>query len=201
MAEQKPNNAGPMDSDLDRILDAALAKYSAVEPRAGLEGRILANLRAERAPDSVRSWWRWSLAAVVAAVFVIALAMAFRPGKSSKPTIASHPDVTVQPAHEPEQRFANGDHGTDRNAPKPVRKHRNRPDSAEIQVAARTPKLDQFPSPQPLSEQEQILASYVHNYPKDAALMAEARMESLQRDQEEIQREMEADSNENSRTR
>ena len=37
---------------LDRDLDAALAKYAAVEPRAGLEDRVLANLRAERGQRS-----------------------------------------------------------------------------------------------------------------------------------------------------
>ena len=33
--------------DLDRTLDAALANYAAVEPRAGLEDRILVRVRAE----------------------------------------------------------------------------------------------------------------------------------------------------------
>ena len=39
--------------EFDRMLDAALAKYAAVEPRTGLEERVLANLRAEQArvPD------------------------------------------------------------------------------------------------------------------------------------------------------
>ena len=36
--------------DLDRALDAALAKYTSVEPRAGLDERILANLRAVSRP-------------------------------------------------------------------------------------------------------------------------------------------------------
>jgi hypothetical protein len=45
--------------------------------------------------------------------------------------------------------------------------------------------LDQFPSPQPLSEQEKILANYVAKYPEHAALIAEARMEALRRDEEE----------------
>ncbi len=37
--------------ELDRMLDAALAKYAAAEPRAGLEARVLANLRARDAGD------------------------------------------------------------------------------------------------------------------------------------------------------
>jgi hypothetical protein len=52
-------------------------------------------------------------------------------------------------------------------------------------VAESAPKLAQFPSPQPLSEQEQILASYVARYPDSAALVAEARAAALQQDLEE----------------
>ena len=177
MAEQKPNNKELRDTELDRLLDSALAKYAAAEPRAGLESRILANLRAARSRVPERSWWRWGLAAV-AAVFVIALALAFRPGKSSKPTIASHPDVTVQPAPEQEHKFVSQDHGAVRDAPKPVRKRPRRRYSSEIQLAARVPKLDQFPSPQPLSEQELALARYVRDFPQEAVLVAQSQQES-----------------------
>jgi hypothetical protein len=49
----------------------------------------------------------------------------------------------------------------------------------------RTPKLAQFPSPRPLSEQEKILMSYVAQYPQTAALVAQDRAEALERDLEE----------------
>jgi hypothetical protein len=50
------------------------------------------------------------------------------------------------------------------------------------------PKLGQFPSPQPLSEQEKILQNYVAKYPEQAVLVARARSEELRRDQlEEMQ--------------
>ena len=55
--------------------------------------------------------------------------------------------------------------------------------SAVVIVAS--PKLDLFPSLQPLSEQEKILANYVTEYPEHAALIAQARMEMLRRDQKE----------------
>jgi hypothetical protein len=48
--------------------------------------------------------------------------------------------------------------------------------------AAVSPKLDQFPSPQPLSEQEKILAGYAIKYPDYAALIAQARSDELRRD-------------------
>jgi hypothetical protein len=49
---------------------------------------------------------------------------------------------------------------------------------------AATPKLDQFPSPRPLSEQEQILMSYVARYPENAALVAQAQAEEREREEE-----------------
>ncbi len=50
------------------------------------------------------------------------------------------------------------------------------------QGAAAIPKLDQFPSPQPLSEQERILAGYVENFPERAALVAKMQSEDLRRE-------------------
>jgi hypothetical protein len=47
------------------------------------------------------------------------------------------------------------------------------------------PKLDQFPSPRPLSEQEQILANYVAEYPETAALIAQLRTEEREKEREE----------------
>lgn len=58
-----------MNSDeIGRQMDAALAKYAAVEPRAGLEERILANVRAARANTPGLAWWKWALVAAVISV-------------------------------------------------------------------------------------------------------------------------------------
>ena len=56
------------------------------------------------------------------------------------------------------------------------------------EIAVAGPKLDVFPSPLPLSEQEKILASYVAGYPEHAALVAEARMDALRQEAEERRR-------------
>lgn len=40
------------------------------------------------------------------------------------------------------------------------------------------PKLDQFPTPRPLSEQEKLLVRYVHEFPEEALLIAKAQAES-----------------------
>src|ERR1700752_2908168 len=96
MAEQDHKQVGNAreagDQEADRVLDAALAKYAAVEPRAGLDERILANLRAEQTRTSNRAGWRWGLAAAVIAVLVVALSLAWRSGKPTHPL-----DATVKP--------------------------------------------------------------------------------------------------------
>jgi len=180
---------------LDRALDASLAKYSAVEPRTGLEDRVLANLQAE--PDYVltRSWWRWSLvpaSAIFAAVVIIVASLAGRSGKTHSP-VSAHHSTTIAPvfvqsgAQSGQRNTQDGSvrstaNGADRNdlaqSFRPAERH------AMHQAAANAhPKLDQFPSPQPLSEQEKILAGYVQKYPENAVLLARARTEALRKDQ------------------
>ena len=58
---------------------------------------------------------------------------------------------------------------------------------------ASSPRMPEFPSPAPLTEQEKILAQYVAKYPEHAALIAEARTEELHRDEEEMAEPMISD--------
>jgi hypothetical protein len=50
-------------------------------------------------------------------------------------------------------------------------------------MARTVPKLEQFPSPHPLSEQEQLLANYIAQYPEHALLVARALADPLRPDQ------------------
>jgi len=50
-------------------------------------------------------------------------------------------------------------------------------------VVAATPRLDRFPSPEPLSEQERLLRNYVAQYPEQAVRLARLRSEALRQDQ------------------
>jgi hypothetical protein len=180
---QHHERPAPQPDALDRELNVALAKYAAVEPRAGLEERVLANLRAEGKKASHGAPWGWSLAAAVAAV-VIVVAMAWMADKPLRNVTGNHPLTTTQGPRTPGTWVVTNDAG--RRVPPQERPKRNATQHRLSQPAmAANPKLDQFPSPQPLSEQEKILASYVAKYPEHAALLAEARMESLRRDAEE----------------
>jgi hypothetical protein len=171
----------------DCELDDALAKYARVAPRAGLEERILANLRAEQARVPNHAGWRWRVAIVLAAVVVAALVVGWRPGKSSRPLMVKRPPTSAPGPNEPQPRVAVNDGAKQLHAAGQVSKlaatHRSpRP----TVVATVNPKLDQFPSPQPLSEQEEILASYVAQFHEQAVLIARVANEELQRDRAEL---------------
>ncbi len=164
---------------LDQWLDAALRQYGDVEPRAGLEGRVLARLRAEqeKPAPSWRTGWVL-LAATTAAVLAFGAYFIGRPsGKSTVPApIAKvmNPPVAVERSV-PRARIA---------APVGAgRPHDRRRDAG----AAIPPKREQFPSPAPLSEQEKLLARYVSEYPREAALEARAQTELLKREETERQ--------------
>ena len=85
---------------LDRLLDGALAQYSQVEPRAGLEERVLANLRSQPAH---RPWWMWvAIPAAVAAVVLVAIMKSCWPRVSSTPAAcATKRDATPRYSVEP----------------------------------------------------------------------------------------------------
>ncbi len=65
---------------VDRLLNEALASQ-VVEPRAGLQERILTNLRAQ--PE--RCWWRW-MWVPAAAVAAVLLVVTMRPTQPAQPT-------------------------------------------------------------------------------------------------------------------
>jgi hypothetical protein len=172
---------------LGRELDAALAKYAEVEPRAGLEGRVLANLRAGRTQASDRAWWRWSIAGALAAVAVVALALAWKSGKPSHPVVATHPPAATQSTKEPAPQVVsnserNGVRPSVPNSARKIAAHRPHP---TVTIAAQ-PKLDQFPSSQPPSQQELALRRYVSQFPQEATLIARAQEEY----EKEIQQKM-----------
>lgn len=209
MDHKQPKGAADRVGDeLECMLDAALTKYGAVEPRMGLEERVLASLLAKQTKVPHAAWWKWGLAGVAIAVLAVAAAVGWKSGKTTPSVIATHLSAIPWSSTAPETRAR----GNDENAIRPERHVANHKSivhrSPATVAAAATPKLDQFPSPvplnaqdrfpspRPLTEQEKILANYIDQYPRDAVLIAEARMEALRLDEEEL-REMPSDRNKN----
>jgi len=164
--------------ELDRVLYAALAKYAAAQPRQGLEERVLANLRAERAQVANRAWWRWGVMALTAAIVIVAIAFAWRSGERPHPPVADHLPIRTPSVEQPGSRVAakTGANNVHPQASGPATRqatHRARHKVAE----PGNPKLDQFPSRQQLSEQELALARYVSEFPQEATLIARAQEE------------------------
>ncbi len=166
------------DDALGRELSAALAKYADVEPRAGLEIRVKANMQAERARVSDPAWCRWSCAAALTAVIVVALALAWRSGKPSHPVVANHPSTTTQSTTEPAPQAASNSEESEVRPTRPNPSHKVAAHRSDPPVMASQPKLDLFPSPRPLSEQELLLVRYVQQFPQEAVTIAKVQAES-----------------------
>jgi hypothetical protein len=180
----KQEDAGrrrPGDDRLDRELDAALAKYAAIEPRAGLEDRVLAILHSEREHSAARVWWRWPALGVAAAVLVLAAVFLLRRAGNPAPAITAHqPAATSQGDKQPGTRIATNDARIPVRPTAPVvakrpATHSVRPARAAFASGRR---LDQFPSARPLSHEEKLLVRYVRDFPQDAVMIAQAQAES-----------------------
>lgn len=158
---------------LDALLDRALAEYGKADPRPGLENRVLANLDGER-ERAARRRWRWALGMAGAAAAVV-LAVWVGNGMR-KPLLPASGANTVSPIVR-EIAAAKSSGPVDvRPAVKPSRHVSNGRPQEGVEVAV-TPKLEQFPSPMPLSEQEKLLARCVNEFPKEAVMMAKAQAE------------------------
>src|SRR5579872_712963 len=188
------------EDELDRLLDTTLAKYSAVDPRPGLNERILANLRSPEQPMT-SAWWRWGVA-VALAVVLIGSAVEWR---SIRPhsEIANHPipglQIPTGNASRAAHDYSPHDLGVNRH-PDPVHQVATRSSRAKPGTM-QTPKLEQFPSPHPLSEQEQMLALYVEQFNDEAVIVARVRTEALRLDREKEMREAEQTSNQDPQAR
>jgi hypothetical protein len=173
---------GGNNSALDQQLDAALAKYAAVEPRVGLEERILANLRAQREHAAARGWWRWAAAGALAMVVIILVV--FLSWRTRKPQLVNVPNPVTK------QRVSNNQVADDavlppRDVPS-IRKAVTNRTSHSIQAATAAPHLSRFPSAEAMSDQEKMLAGYATEFQEQAVLIARFNEEDLRRDRMEL---------------
>ena len=166
----------PDDRDrmLNRLIDSALAGQH-VEPREGLEQRILANLRAQPA---LRPWWRWMWvpAVVAAALLLIAGLRVIRTSEPrSKPVIVEKAPPAVTTPQAPVMVAG-------RPAPHPAPRR--------VVATAATPSLPRqqtFPSPAPLSEEETMLLALLRRNRAEAVLVAQTQESERERIQKYIE--------------
>ena len=87
------------DPILDNLLDSGLKHYSQVLPPAGLEMRVLANLRTEQEKRVAHPWPSWAAAVAVALCALAAgtLFMVRKPGNNPELAIHRSPANTASP--------------------------------------------------------------------------------------------------------
>ena len=185
--------------DLDLLLDSALATYADPGRDSGLEDRMLAALAAARAevPAQIapqrRRWLPWAIAIPVAAclIFIWVLAstrivhapsqaqQASRREEAPSPAapvaeVGSQQPVRTRPSE------AKGRHplqtDTARLKPGPATEP-----AGDVNAKAALPKLDVFPTPQPLTPQEQAMLAFAQQAP---AAQVEALSAAQAKDEE-----------------
>jgi hypothetical protein len=149
---------------IDDMLDSLLANYSS-EPRPGLETRILANLQGAAENESLAGWWnfKWLWTGVVAAAIIVAAVLIGGRHRVEPPThviVKTSPSVP-QPEIQPHAPIA----------PKETVRIYRRKSRATKQPQNTALALSQrpavFPTPTPLSEQEQLLLRYMTATPRE----------------------------------
>jgi len=154
--------------EIDRWLDEALANFAHVEPRPGLEDRMLVRLASEK--RGTMRWWAFAMSAAAVAVVLVWW----------------HPHLEIVPPPDV--------HWT-ANLPPPLPIHGTPPSGAEERVRASAhlrnaaeARHERFPSPSPLTDQEKLLARFVQDFPQRAAVVAQAQTELYKQEQKEMAR-------------
>jgi len=166
--------------EAERWLDVALAQYGKVEPRDGLETRLLARLAAEpeRSSRSFRWWGGLAFSAVA-----LALALLWLGGLG----LIHVPESPVAKVAPPPAGVSVVGPATVRAGPTHSRHIAiSRGEATKVVPPSSPPKLEQFPSPAPLSDQEKLLARYVQEFPQRAALTARNLTELRKQDELEM---------------
>src|SRR6267142_2878621 len=140
------------DERLEAMLDSMLSAYSDAQPRPGLETRVLATLRAQEGPRESARWniqWLWSIGSVAAAAALLFAVWLWQAARTpALPAAEFHTPSPVLAVPSPEIHAIR-------------RHHRIRPALPEEPIALAEVRQEIFPSPTPLSEQEQALLRYL----------------------------------------
>jgi hypothetical protein len=171
---------------LDEWLDKALQQYGNAEPRIGIESRILANMEAAGKRPLFGYSYGWLLAAASTATVLVGIwfevwhrpltATKKEPAPQFAGDVATQMGPKITPAVRPRHI------GTKM----PLLRH---PNAAADVESARGPRLEQFPSPRPPSEQEVLLTRYAERFPAEARLVAQ-QQDKFQQEIQQAEQEM-----------
>lgn len=154
--------------DLDLLLEKGLAAWAESGPAPGLEERVLASLRRERAttgaPDETTRRWPWSLLAAAALLIAVGGTVLFRyaPPRAAgedPPTALTAPAPEIVPTPRPAPGVAPSARIARADAPA-TKRTPTRPRSP-------SPVREVFPTPSPLGEEDRLLIAYVATTPID----------------------------------
>lgn len=154
------------DRFVDELLDSALAQHRDAEPRPGLEGRIVAHVRAAGQQSSkTRKLWMAVAATAAAVVALVAIRVANRTHSLAPQTSQA---VNAVPAPSPTETLkVNTERtpaaGTATKVVEPKRKVRGERKPLRRVQAHHWPS--QFPTPAPLTAEEKALVRYVQETP------------------------------------
>jgi hypothetical protein len=159
--------------DFDHLIDSALSNYGDPGPDSGLDQRVLARISsasasARVAPASRRRWMPWAFGLPVAACLILSFFFLAGPKTAHPPTSVAKgmaqkqqvPIVTAPSeaasAHRSEPVSSNG------HVPFNLRSRSGKQASRTVAL----PKLDVFPTPQPLTAEEQALVAFAVRAPE-----------------------------------
>jgi hypothetical protein len=168
----------PKDQEsLHRWLDRALVEYGNTEPRPGLESRVLANLYAERERITARQRWFWALT-LTATAAVLILAVWMESDTALRTKIPAPMSASEQQAESKQRAVETAKPDVFQQSRKIASPRADRNRTLHGVKAAAAPKLDRFPSSQPLSEQERLLLAYLNQTPKEEVMLTIAKAKS-----------------------
>jgi hypothetical protein len=161
----------PDRDEMDLQIDSALRDYA--EPRAGLEQRMLAGISGRQVARSSRRRWLWAailvpaIAALVLLGYLVPWNLRPQPGQMAyTPAVPPVAPVVTAPAPHPTRKSVSSGHV----------QHRNQAVDRPLRRTFSRPKLDVFPTLQPLSTGEQALIRFASEAPEaDRKALIEAQ--------------------------
>lgn len=143
------------EKNLDELLGSLLATYSDAQPRPGFETRLLSRLRAAAGAETNRRVmfrWLWASSAIGAVAIALAVIQLLPLAKLPRPPAIPVAGLPILPATA---------------KPKEVSPKVRAPRAPAIEALAQSGDVRQqvFPTPSPLSPQEQLLLRYLAGTP------------------------------------